>query len=161
MSSIDVSAIAREVLKLMRSGDATDTPVATAPAPKRTGRKKSARSDTTAKPAAAAVVPKSVERFGRKLGRLFGGWFCPAGIKPESDQIVAQACFEADGKGTCNVRVFKDGWAQIEFPSLSSYRQNAIAVRPEVWQCVMHVMRSKTCAEMHEFVGKHGLRERA
>jgi hypothetical protein len=74
---------------------------------------------------------------------------------------MAQCSFRADDKGVCNVRVFKEGWAQIEFPSLSSYRQNAIAVRPEVWQCVMHVLRSKTCNEINEFISKHGLRERA
>lgn len=161
MSSIDVSSIAREVLKLMRAGDTAATAApATAPAPtKRSPRRRAARAES--QPTAARNPAKPVERFGRTLARVCGGWFCPAGTKPESDQIVAQCSFQADEKGVCNVRVFKDGWAQIEFPSLSSYRQNGIAVRPEVWQCVLNVMRSKTCNEIHAFLSKNGLRERA
>jgi hypothetical protein len=162
MSAIDVSSIAREVLRLMRTGD-TSTPAAatvTSPAPaKRPTRRRTRRTDS--QPAAAPSPTKVVERFGRALSRVCGGWFRPADAKPESAQIVAQCSFRADDKGVCNVRVFKEGWAQIEFPSLSSYRQNAIAVRPEVWQCVMHVLRSKTCNEINEFISKHGLRERA
>jgi hypothetical protein len=69
--------------------------------------------------------------------------------------------FEVPDKAICNVRVFADGWASIEFPSLSSYRLNALAVRPEVWACVMQVMRSKACSDIHEFLCRHGLRERA
>lgn len=160
MSAIDVSSIAREVLKLMRAGDtATPAPSTPAPAAKRQPRRRVSRGDST--PAPAKSPTKAVQRFGRTLSRICGGWFCPAGSKPESDQITAQCSFRTEDKGVCNVRVFKEGWAQIEFPSLSSYRQNAIAVRPEVWQCVMTVMRSKTCNEIHEFLGQNGLRERA
>jgi hypothetical protein len=160
MSAIDVSSIAREVLKLMRSGDAAAaTPAATATPAKRSSRRRATRGDS--RPAPTTSATKAVERFGRTLSRICGGWFCPAGTKPESDQIVAQCSFRTEDKGVCNVRVFKEGWAQIEFPSLSSYRQNAIAVRPEVWQCVMTVLRSKTCTEIHEFLGHNGLRERA
>ena len=160
MSAIDVSSIAREVLKLMRAGDTESATAAATVAPtKRPTRRRTRRQDT--QPAETTSPAKAVERFGRRLSRVFGGWFCPASTKPESDQIVAQCSFQAEDKGVCNVRVFKEGWAQIEFPSLSSYRQNAIAIRPEVWQCVMTVLRSKTCNEVHEFLHKHGLRERA
>lgn len=159
MSGIDVSSVAREVLKLMRAGDtASSAPVTVAPAAKRPRRRLTGGKSS---PAPTKSPAKAVERFGRALSRMCGGWFSPAGTKPESDQIVAQRSFRTEDKGVCNVRVFKEGWAQIEFPSLSSYRQNAIAVRPEVWQCVMTVMRSKTCNEIHEFLGQHSLRERA
>jgi hypothetical protein len=160
MSGLDVSSIAREVLKLMRAGDNSDTrPPATAAPVKQPPRRRSTRKSPP--PAEATRPERTVSRFGRTLGRIGGGWFCPAGTKPESDQIVAQCSFRTEDKGVCNVRVFKEGWAQIEFPSLSSYRQNAIAVRPEVWQCVMHVFRSKSCNDINEFLSKHGLRERA
>lgn len=158
MSAVDVSSIAREVLKLMRAGDTDATAPATAPA-KRATRRRVPRGDS--QPVAARSSAKPVERFGRTLARVCGGWFCPAGTKPESDQIVAQCSFRTEDNGVCNVRVFKDGWAQIEFPSLSSYRQNGIAVRPEVWKCVLNVMRSKTCNEIHAFLSTNGLRERA
>lgn len=92
---------------------------------------------------------------------MFGGWFSASNDKPANEQIVAQASFCVPEKGVCNVRVFKDGWAALEFPSLSRYRHNAIAVRPEVWSCVMNVMRSTTCSQIHEFLAQHGLRERA
>ena len=160
MSAIDVSSVAREVLKLMRDGDSVAASP-TAPAPsKRVPRRRASRGGTTPAPAKTSTPTTAVARFGRTLTRICGGWFCPAATKPESDQIVAQCSFRTEEKGVCNVRVFKEGWAQIEFPSLSSYRQNAIAVRPEVWQCVMNVIRSKTCNEVHEFLQKHGLRER-
>jgi hypothetical protein len=164
MSAIDVSTIAREVLRLMRTADAgTPAPSTAAPAApaskKRMPRRKAGCEES--KPVAASTTPKVVQRFGRALSRVCGGWFRTADAKPESDQIVAQHSFRAEDKGVCNVRVFKEGWAQIEFPSLSSYRQNAIAVRPEVWQCVMHVLRSKTCNEINQFISEHGLRERA
>jgi hypothetical protein len=162
MSAIDVSSIAREVMRLMRTGD-TSAPTAatvTSPAPaERSSRRRTRRKDS--QPAAALSPKKVVERFGRALSRVCGGWFRPAEAKPENAQIVAQFSFRADDKGVCNVRVFKEGWAQIEFTSLSCYRQNAIAVRPEVWQCVMHVLRSKSSNEINEFISRHGLRERA
>lgn len=161
MSAIDVSSIAREVLKLMRDGDSVAaTPAAPAPS-KRVPRRRATRPAAIPAPAKTSTPSQAVARFGRTLTRICGGWFCPATTKPESDQIVAQCSFRTEDKGVCNVRVFKEGWAQIEFPSLSSYRQNAIAVRPEVWQCVISVMRSQTCNEIHAFLGKNGLRERA
>jgi hypothetical protein len=165
MSAIDVSSIAREVLKLMREGDSAAASPATPAPSKRMPRRRATRAASTPAPAPApakaSTQTQAVARFGRTLTRICGGWFCPAATKPESDQIVAQCSFRTDDKGVCNVRVFKEGWAQIEFPSLSSYRQNAIAVRPEVWQCVISVMRSQTCNEIHAFLGKNGLRERA
>jgi hypothetical protein len=161
MSAIDVSSIAREVLKLMRDGDSVAASP-TAPAPsKRVPRRRSSRGGTAPTPAKTSAPTEAVARFGRTLSRICGGWFCPAATKPESDQIAAQCSFRTEDKGVCNVRVFKEGWAQIEFPSLSSYRQNAIAVRPEVWQCVISVMRSQTCSDIHEFLAKNGLCERS
>lgn len=161
MSTFDVSAVAREVLSLMRSGDSLTqdaTPVAVATAKRPTFRKPRRRGGKQG--SACEPEQRPVERFGKPLDRVFSGWFTRASGKPEGDKIVAQACFEVPGKGICNVRVFAEGWASIEFPSLSSYRQNVLAVRPEVWACVMHVMRSKACTDIHEFLGQHGLRER-
>jgi hypothetical protein len=161
MATFDVSAVAREVLKLMRTDEAP-TGDATAPAVSASAGQPPARRRRTKRSSGPSKAPPAsvVERYGRKLARRFGGWFGAASEEPENEHIVAQACFTASDKGTCNVRVFNDGWAAIEFPSLSSYRQNALAVRPEVWACVMNVMRSTTCSEISTFLAEHGLRER-